>query len=113
METFVKICKFASEETLAQIASHITELNKILDIRYMPIVGAPGMHCFTFLALHTMDQIVAEEIISRENAHQRARQIAEAYLKSQPSLPGEGGGAPRPASSTPAVPKGTPQPSQS
>ena len=73
METFVNICRAASDDTLSKLDSHLEALMKILDPRFT----SHRFHCFTYLALHTMESIVSDEIIRRNNE----RQMADAYIE--------------------------------
>ena len=88
METFVNICRAASDDTLSKLDSHLEALMEILDPRFT----SHRFHCFTYLALHTMEAIVSDEIIRRNNERQMARQMADAYIEMEQHASEEGGG---------------------
>lgn len=86
METFVNICRAASDDTLSKLDSHLEALMEILDPRFT----SHRFHCFTYLALHTMEAIVSDEIIRRNNECQ----MADAYIEMEQYASEEGDGAP-------------------
>ena len=88
METFVNICRAASDDTLSKLDSHLEALMEILDPRFT----SHRFHCFTYLALHTMEAIVSDEIIRRNNERQMARQMADAYIEMEQHASEDGGG---------------------
>ncbi len=100
METFVHICQAASDDTLSELEQHLTALTEILDPRFNGMVQSPMRHCFTYLALHTIDAIVSDEVIRRQNAREEARKIAARYLELEFPEPEEGVGAPVPTTTT-------------
>ena len=102
METFVNICRAASDDTLSKLDSHLEALMEILDPRFT----SHRFHCFTYLALHTMEAIVSDEIIRRNNERQMARQMADAYIEMEQHASEEGGGG----SSLTTSPIDTPRP---
>ncbi len=104
METFVHICQAASDDTLSELEQHLTALTEILDPCFNGMVQSPTRHCFTYLALHTIDAIVSDEVIRRQNAREEARKIAARYLELEFPEPEEGVGAPVPTTTT--SPKG-------
>ena len=98
METYVNICRVASDDTLSKLDSHLEALMEILDPRFT----SHRFHCFTYLALHTMEAIVSDEIIRRNNE----RQMADAYIEMELHASEEGGGG----SSLTTSPIDTPRP---
>lgn len=104
METFVNICRAASDDTLSKLDSHLEALMEILDPRFT----SHRFHCFTYLALHTMEAIVSDEIIRRNNERQMARQMADAYIEMEQHASEEGDGEPCLIITTP--PTDTPRP---
>ena len=88
METFVNISRAASDDTLSKLDSHLEALMEILAPRFT----SHRFHCFTYLALHTMEAIVSDEIIRRNNERQMARQMADAYIEMEQHASEEGGG---------------------
>ena len=102
METFVNICRAASDDTLSKLDSHLEALMEILDPRFT----SHRFHCFTYLALRTMEAIVSDEIIRRNNERQMARQMADAYIEMEQHASEEGVGG----SSLTTSPIDTPRP---
>ena len=104
METFVNICRAASDDTLSKLDSHLEALMEILDPRFT----SHRFHCLTYLALHTMEAIVSDEIIRRNNERQMARQMADAYIEMEQHASEEGDGGSSSIITT--SPKDTPRP---
>lgn len=99
METFVHICRAASDDALANLDLHLKALKDILDPRFYKKTVHP-FRCFTYFALHTMSALVSDEIIRRKIERQKARQMADAYLKMEQHAPEEEGGAPNSTTTT-------------